>query len=68
MVRRATQIAFWMAVALVGALVAHVLLGLLLKIAGLRYPAWMDWPRVEIAVGLLLLQPAAQCAGRECNC
>lgn len=64
-VRSATQIAFWMAMALVVALVVHVVLGLLLKLAGLRYPAFMDWPRLEIVVVLLLLQPAAQCAGRE---
>jgi hypothetical protein len=63
---RAARIAFWCGVAIAGTLLLHVAMILVVRLAGWRPPAWLEFPRAELAVMLLLLQPIAQCTGREC--
>jgi hypothetical protein len=61
---RAARVAFWIAVALAITLVVHVLGIVVARLAGWRPPAWLEFPRAELAVLLLCLQPAAQCTGQ----
>lgn len=62
---RAARVAFWCGIAIAATLAAHVAAILVVRLAGWRPPAWLEFPRAELAVLLLLLQPIAQCAGRE---
>ncbi len=62
---RAARIAFWIAVTLGATLLVHGLGIVVVRLAGWRPPAWLEFPRSELAVLLLCLQPAAQCTGRE---
>jgi hypothetical protein len=65
LLHRAARIAFWCGVAITGSLLLHVAMIVFVRIAGWRPPAWLEFPRAELAVLLLLLQPIAQCTGRE---
>jgi hypothetical protein len=62
---RAARVAFWCGVAIAGTLLLHIVMIVIVRVAGWRPPAWLEFPRAELAVLLLLLQPIAQCTGRE---
>ncbi len=60
---RAARIAFWALIVLGAALVAHAALVLLTCYVFRRHPpACLEFPRLELFMGMFMIQPAAQCA------